>query len=378
MKNDTNRYPTIFLLTAYLLFAMLFIYSVIVAKNFLYPIVLGILFAYLLFPIANFFEKIGLARILANLLSIVIGMGVLVAVFYLMSKQLRGLLGDFPAIRASAMRNADSITQSIGDLLGVSQDSLKVALRENIGKMLDTGSQHLTEILRSTTGGIVRIGLLPVFIFFLLYYRDKAYYFILMVTKIGKRDIVKHVIDEVSNVTKQYMGGVFIVVTILSIINPIGLYIVGVDYPIMLGVIAAICNFIPYFGTIIGFAFPLVFALITSSPHVALGVIILFAIVQFTENNILTPNIVGGNVKLNPFIIILSLIVGAMIWGVAGMFVIVPLIAVIRIICENIRPLRPYAYLLGTKGTERHSITLVKMKRLLKKITLKKRKTIEQ
>ena len=161
---------------------------------------------------------------------------------------------------------------------------------------------------------------------------------------------------------------IFIVVLILCVVNSLGLWIIGIKYPIMLGVIAAVCNFIPYFGTILGFAFPFTFAIIAQdSPHVIVAVVIVFVIVQFIENNILTPNIVGGNVRLNPLIIILSLIIGAMLWGIPGMLVIIPVMAVIRIICEYVEKWKAMAFLLGTSGTEKHALTFGKIKSLFKR-----------
>jgi len=369
---NKREFPTIFMLTAYLLFAILFIYSTIVAKDFFYPLAIGILFAYLLFPIANFLENIRIPRIFANLLSIIFGVGVVAGVFYIMGKQIEGLVSDFPTLKAQAMKNIDALEIMIEENFGVSESSQKLWMKESVGKFFDTGGQHIGQIFKTTTATFVRIALLPVFVFFLLFYRDKAYDFILMVTKPDNRDTVKHILYEVSGVTKKYMGGVVIVVGILCIINPIGLAIVGVQYPIMLGIIAAICNFIPYFGAAIGFSIPFIFSLFTGSPQTAFAVIPVYLIIQFTENNILIPNIVGGNVKLNPFIVILSLILGAMVWGLPGMLVIVPLMAVLRIICENVEALHPFAYLLGTQGAEKHSVSFKNFHRIFRFLKLKR------
>ncbi len=371
-----ERIPSIVTTTFHLLFFIALIFSVIIAKSFFAPLALAILFAYLLFPIANFFEtRLRIPRILSILLTIILAIVLLGAGFFVIYKQLEILVSDFPTLKRKALHNIDAIASFIEMKFGVSQDSQKTWAKESISRAFDNGNIHLAEIFGSTTGSIGRIVILPVFIFFMLYYRDKAYEFILKVTKEEKKALIVKILEQISHVTKHYMGGVVVVVMILCVLNSIGLYIVGLDYAIMLGIIAAVCNFIPYFGTILGFSFPLVFALLTAdSPRYTIGVIILFFIVQFTENNILTPNIVGGNVKLNPFIIILSLIVGAMVWGIAGMLVVVPLMAVIRIICENVDNLKPYAFLLGVEGTEKHSVTFGKIKGLFYKITKRRAK----
>src|SRR5690606_28565489 len=172
-----------------------------------------------------------------------------------------------------------------------------------------------------------------------------------------KHEKINNILKDVSHVTKRYMGGIFIVVLILCFLNSLGLLVIGVKYALLLGIASALCNFIPYFGTLIGGIFPLLFVLLMSNtPEKAFSVIILFLIIQFTENNILTPNIVGGYVRLNPFIIILSIIIGGMVWGLPGMFISVPFLGMFKIFCEQVTPLQPYAFLLGTQGTEKHAL----------------------
>jgi predicted PurR-regulated permease PerM len=182
-----------------------------------------------------------------------------------------------------------------------------------------------------------------------------------------KKALAEKIMDEINLVTKKYMTGVLIVVVILSITHSVALSIIGIDYPVFFGVTAALFNFIPYFGTLIGAAFPLLYAFLAmESPNYGLWVLIYFVIIQFVENNILTPNITGGYVNLNPFVTILALIFGSMIWGVAGMFIIIPFMAMVKIFCENISFLKPFGFLLNDKGTEEHSITWKKIKGIFK------------
>lgn len=360
-----QQLPKIFELTAYLIFTMAFIYGIIIAKNFLYPIALAILFAYLLFPFANFFEKrLKFPRILANLLTIVLAIVFLAGGLLFLYKQLANLVQDLAALKERVLANISGLEQFIEQKFGVAATEQEQWLKQTVSDWLDNSNELFGRVFATTTGAIARIILLPIYVFFMLYYRDKFHDFLIRATNIENRTVVKRIIESISGVTQNYMGGVFIVVIILCFANSFGLYLVGLDYFIILGIIAAICNFIPYFGTILGFSFPLLFALITGEPHTALGVVIVFFIVQFTENNILTPNIVGGNVKLNPIVIILSLIVGAMIWGIPGMLVVVPFMAVMRIIAENVEKLHPLSFLLGVEGTEKHSVTFNKVRNL--------------
>lgn len=337
-------------------------------KNFLYPIFLGILFAYLLYPVAKFFETRSIPRIPGILLSIVIGIIIVYGMIFFIYTQLKFLLKDLPALEAQAVKNIDDIFSRLAVIFGQVSDAQPSGLKKNISAIFQASTDNLDAVLTATAQTIFTVFIMPVYIFFLLYYRNKYRQFILMVLPQKGHQKTDEIIKEISAVIKKYMGGIFIVVLILCVANSLGLYIVGVKYWLLLGLISAICNFIPYFGTIIGFSFPFVMALLTGNgPGTAIGVIILFVIIQFSENNILTPNITGGLVKVNPFFIILSVLIGGIVWGVPGMFIVVPLIASIRIICEKVEALKPWAFLIGDSGTEKYALNTNNIKRFFTK-----------
>jgi predicted PurR-regulated permease PerM len=196
-----------------------------------------------------------------------------------------------------------------------------------------------------------------------------------------RRLVTIKILREISTVASRYMGGIFIVAGCLCIMNSIGFSIIGLKYPIFMGIIAAIFSFIPYFGTLIGYIVPFTFSLLTmNSPMYALAIVAQYFIVHLIENNLLTPNIVGDKLKINPFFIIVGLIGAAMIWGVPGMMIIVPTLAITKIIFENVDRLHPFAYLLGPKGTKRHAISMENAKNRFEKLRnlLRKRKILRE
>jgi len=164
------------------------------------------------------------------------------------------------------------------------------------------------------------------------------------------------------------MSGVFIVVVILSILNTAGLSIVGIKYAATFGIISALFNFIPYFGNWIGAFFPFMFALLTGdTPNLALGVLIYYAIVQFFEHNVLTPNITGGYVKLNPLVTIIGIIIAGMVWGIIGMFIIIPFMATVKIVLDYFEPTQPYGFLIGIKDSQRGKARWKRFKKIFKR-----------
>ena len=367
-----KHFPSAQRFSFFLLSIILVLYSLIAAKLFLYPIALAVLFAYLIFPVTNWLEKHKLPRIIAILISEILLLLIITGAGLFIYKKVGTFVGDFPSFRAKALSNIDGFESWLGQLFGIADLSLTGLLRTRVAGLFDAGSNFFSNALTATTGTIFRIGILPVFIFLFLYYRTKFAWFILKLVPDDQRMVAIDTLRGVSKVASRYMGGVFIVVIILAIVNTTAFILIGLKYAMVFGVIAAIWVFIPYFGSIIGFFFPFVFAALTGdSPNMALKVVVIFLSVHFLENYILTPNIVGNYVKLNPFIIILGLIAGALVWGMPGMFVVIPALAVIRVICEHNRTLQPYVYLLGTTGAGKHAITAEKIKRFLRLIKKK-------
>lgn len=337
-------------------------------RNYLYPLMLGGLFAYLLYPLENYFEKHKIPRILATILAILIGLIGVSGVGFIISKQMGLFLKDIPHMQATASHNVNIIFSKITAATGIQATDMKIQVKAMAGNLLNLSVANIKTTFSHTFQTVFTIVIMPVYIFFLLFYRNKFKQFILMMVKKNHHELAIKIIDDVNQLAIYYMTGVLKVVSILVVLNTLGFYIIGLKHALFLGILAAMMNFIPYYGTIIGYLFPLFIAIFTmSSPSYAFFVVLQFVIVQFTENNILTPNIVGAHVKMNAFMIILAITLGGFIWGLPGMFIAVPITAMLRVLGENIPELAPLGYLLGDTGTEEHSITGAKITRFFKR-----------
>lgn len=362
--------------TYIMLSIILFLYGIIAIRNFLYPIAFGFLLAYLLFPIVNFLEKKSVPRILANLISILSVLGIIATLILFASNKVGALSADISKLFDTATKNVSVTLASIGEYFGFEPTQTKQIIQQQSSQLLESGGEYVQNIFSATTSTAVAIGLLPVYIFLFLYYRTKFAYFLLKIVPQNRKTEMITILREISTVAARYMGGVIVVVLILSILNSTGLYFLGMRYAIPLGIMSAMMNFIPYFGTLLGGLIPLLFALvIENDPVLVFRVIILFIIIQFLENNILTPNIVGSNVKINPFFIITGLVAASMVWGIPGMLLIVPFLAILRIVFSHIEPMKPYAYLLGQEGTSKHAISIKNIKKVFTLFKKKKKQT---
>ncbi len=355
-------------MTVLMLFVLLLYHFLVTFRNFLYPIFLGVLFAYLLYPIAKWFEDKNVPRIPANLISIFIGIIVIYGLIFFIYTGLKDLVTKFPELEHHAISNIKKMLTNAGNEFGFFSSKQTADLESLVVNLFRQSQENIGNIISATAQTVFAVIIMPVYVFFLLYYRNKYRTFFMMLIREKHHGNADNTIQEISTVTRKYMTGLATVVLIMCIINSTGLYIIGIRYALLLGTIAAIFNFIPYFGTIIGYSFPFMMALLTEdSPKYALFVVILFVIVQFIENNILTPNITGGLVRINPFFIILGVLISGVVWGLPGMFIVVPLLAAIKIICDHVPSLKPYAFLIGDTGTEKYALTLEKIRKLFKR-----------
>jgi predicted PurR-regulated permease PerM len=342
---------------------VLFIFSVamlviILAKNILVPLAVSLLLAYLIYPVVWKLERNGFHRIPAILLVIVMLIIVVSAIALYFSIQVANIQFDLDALKDTIIRGNENFQARLGEIFGMNVGRVNNYIESMIQNLISAVASGTGSIFTTTTTTIFQIFILPVFTFFILFYRTKTAFFIFRITGKKNRKKTIAILREVTTVTSNYLAGLLGVVLILAILNSLGLTIIGVPHALVLGVGAALLNLIPYFGTLLGALIPLIYVLISipDPMNMAIKVAVMFIIVQFLENNIITPNVVGTNVRINALTIILGLLLGNLVWGIAGMLIVIPYIAILKIIMRNIKSLQPYAYLLSSQGLEKHQI----------------------
>jgi len=349
--------------TYFLLFIILFIYGLIVAKAFLVPVAFGLLFSSLIFPLCRFLCKLGLHKRISIFISVIL-MGIFFAgVSMLVASEINDLVSDFPTLKAQAIKNVNEVALYIQEVYGIETASQKFWLKDQIDVFFSSGSKMMNEAFNATAGTIFKLFIIPVFVYYLLFYKDRFHFFIMRAVPEKDKTRANSILTEISFVSQRYFGGAFVVVLILAVLNSIGLYIIGVKYSILFGVISALCNFIPYFGTWIGSFFPLMFTIFFGqSADLVVWVFLFYAFIHFIESNILTPNITGGYVRLNPFFTILGLLAGGMVWGIAGMLLVIPFLASLKIIFEHFESTQILAFLIGRSDSELYANPFGKIK----------------
>ncbi|MGK7390852.1 MAG: AI-2E family transporter, partial [Candidatus Cyclobacteriaceae bacterium M2_1C_046] len=234
------------------------------------------------------------------------------------------------------------------DIFGIAPEQQIDFLQQGLGNVIDKSGEYLSTALGATTSMFTTLTILPFFVFFMMYYKDMYQTFIHKAWQDEDTRAIDSVINGIQTVTQNYIVGMISVIGILGVLNFIGLWIVGLEHALFFAAFAAILAVIPYIGIIIGSLPAILFALLfTESLFTPLAVVGVFAMVQFLEGNFITPNIVGSQVSINPFMALLALIIGGEVWGISGMILFVPFLGILRCILVEVEGLRPYGYLLG-------------------------------
>jgi predicted PurR-regulated permease PerM len=322
------------------------IVGVILCRDIIIPLAFAGFLSLVLLPIVKRIER-RTGRTLSVTIVVVGGMVVFGLLGWLLVNQIISLVNDLPNLQARTDKFLD-------DIKGLMWTELKIGQTER-NKMVQDGlksvSVFLGDFLVTTSNTLATIVQIPIYMFLLLIYRDKFRMFFLSLVPNKNQELVWK--KDIENVTQGYITGLMLVTLIIAALNTIGLMFLGIEHAIFFGVFSGILTIIPYVGIFIGALLPTLMALITKdSAWYAVGVIAVFAVVQFLEGNFITPRITGSKVSINALAAIIALLVGGKILGIAGMILAVPAIGILKIMLAYSPRLKPFVILLGDVDPE--------------------------
>jgi predicted PurR-regulated permease PerM len=331
-----------------MVFIIVLVFFLIVAKSLLIPLFFAGFFAVLFTPIANWMESKKTPRIISTLFSMLAMATFVAGLIIFVFSTIANFQNDFQDVSGKIDNYIEDIDSWVFTNFGVQPEIAEKANEEYVISLLSENTGTITNFALGAAGSLSSVLLVIVFMFFLLLYRDHFVKVMLNIYQNHDQELVRSRIINLRKLLITYIVGVVKVMGILAILNLIAFTSLGIKHAVFFAVVGAILNIIPYVGPFMGALLPMIYSFLTKdSLFYPLAVIICFQIIQFIEGNILTPKIVGGNVNLNPFITILGLLVGASIWGIAGMILIIPVMAVLRQVFEWNEETQPYAILMG-------------------------------
>ena len=351
VKTPELQFPLYVKAPLVLLGLALAVFTLHIASDIIFPLFFAAIFAIMLHPVEQWLLRHRVPRLLAIALTVVLGVTALLGLFYFIYLEASQLSSQMPMFKAKFAQTVAQAREWLQEHLGVSDQKLKGWVSEAGNR----ASALLGGTLSAVSGLLVVATLIPVYIFLLFLYQRRLVDFLTQVFSGRRQDSgVAEVLRESKATIQSYMVGLLIEASIVATLNTVGLLVIGVPYALLLGVIGALLNFIPYIGGLIAIALPMLMAFVAQPGYGhSLAVLGVYMLIQFIDNHYLIPRIVAAKIKVNALVAIVGVLVGNAIGGVAGMFLALPIIAILKIVFDRIAALKPWGQLLGDEEAPR-------------------------
>jgi len=323
-------------------------FLIIQGKEMLDPLIFGFLFAILLLPVSGFLEqKLRMPRSVSSFVSIILLVGFISGVLYLVGSQISKLTQDWPMLQKQLAQSVNNIYEWVQGRFNIDIKNQQNYV-ENAGKkIISSGS----EVVGTTFGAVSSLMLFYVFImiftFFILFYRKLLFGFILQEFGKDNEHIVHDIVENIQSILRQYILGLLLEMIIVATVACTAFWMIGIKYAVLLGIIVGLFNIIPYLGIFSALFLSVLVTFATGPVSNAIEVGVSVIAIHLVDANVLLPAVVGSKVRLNALITFLGIILGEMMWGLSGMFLSIPMMAIFKIIFDRIESTKPWGYLLG-------------------------------
>ncbi|KFF04687.1 AI-2E family transporter [Flavobacterium reichenbachii] len=332
-----------------LLILICFAFIFCLGKDIITPVLMAFLFAVLLLPIFSFLKvKLKFPRHIAAAFCVLLFAAFIVGILVFISYQVKDIASDFDTIKKNINAFIIEIHKFINENFHVSIGEQKKYLDTVTKDSVKNSNASIGSFIISLSDLLLDCTIIPIYTFLFLIYKD---HFILFLAKlVNKEDHtkLKDILSQIKVSINNYIVSLILEMIIVSVLTGLGLYIVGVKYFILLGLITGILNLIPYIGIAIAGVITLFASLTgTGETSIIISILIVNVIVQLIDNNLLVPLIINSKVEINAFVSIIGIIVGGAAAGISGMFLAIPLLAILKIIFDRIESLEAWGYLMG-------------------------------
>jgi predicted PurR-regulated permease PerM len=341
-----------------------FIYSLYLCRSILVPLVFSAIISILLDPVVIFLVRHRFPRLLAIILTLTVAIALLAALMFFISSQVSSFAESLPELQKKIGTWTGMGLIWISETFNIDQDRIIGWFTKAKTEALKSGTGMIGHTLGSIGGALASGILIPVYIFLFLFYKKLLLQFVSRLFKGDGKNKMVDVLHQIKSIIKSYLVGLLFEAGIICTLYSVGLSIIGVKYAILLGILAALFNMIPYIGILFAMIPTIIIAAATGTGTTVLLAIGLFGFIQLIDNNFIIPRIVASKVKINALMAIIALLAGGALWGIPGMFMSLPLTAIVKIICDHVEQLRPIGLLLGEEipGKRRRRIRFRKRK----------------
>lgn len=329
---------------ALLLLALAFM---LLLKSFLIPLCYGLLIALIVYPLCKKLENKKFPRSLAIFISVLMVVLVLCALLFVLYLQVKALNEKLPLLTRHLVVFLNEVQNWVLQNFGltlVEQDKLVSDVGKgftaNIGNIISGSFSIAAETL-------FYLIIIPVYSVLFLYYRNVLVSFVSSFIPEKHKASLPIILSETIHIYYNYIKGMMLLYLIVGVLNSVGLLLLGVDYAILFGMVTAVMTIIPYIGIMISSILPITIVWAeTNNVWYPLGVVMVFAFVQYLEANIIFPYVVGKQLGINTLVSIIAILLGGAIWGVSGMILFLPFLALFKLISGKIKELHAFYNLL--------------------------------
>jgi len=353
---------TIFIIGFFALLTMLYI-----AQRIIVPIVFAIIIAIALHPLVNFMERIRIKRVIAIIIALLLTFLVIAAFGALLFSQAIRFSESWPILVEKFTAMINQTITGASDYFNISPQNMHEWIAKTKVELIDKSSALIGQTLVSVGNKVVIMLLVPVYIFMILFYQPLIIEFIRRLFGTNHKLKVNEIISQTKRLIQRYIIGLLVEAFIVAVLYSTGLLIIGIDYAILLGFIAALLNIIPYIGGIIAVSIIMIIAIATkNSAAYPLLVVALSVVIHVIDNSFIIPKIVASKVKINALISITAIIAASALLGIPGMIICIPIIGIVKLIFDHIEPLKPWGFLLGDTMPPLLEIKRIRLRRIKK------------
>jgi predicted PurR-regulated permease PerM len=342
-----------------LLVVFLVVSGLYIAKPFLMPLAIGGVLATLFLPLCRWLQERKIPKAIAVTLCVLSFLFLITGVVALLSWQISGITNDFLLLKQRALQTGERLQEYIFNHIGVSASKQT--------EILINEQPSVTNMVHAMAGSVsylfTNFILVVVYIFLLLYYRTHLRRFFLKLIPPADQPEMGEVLGKITHVSQEYLVGLSKMIGLLWVMYGIGFSLLGVKNALFFAVLCGLLEIVPFIGNITGTSLTVIVSAVdgASTPKL-LGIIGTYIMIQLIQGWILEPIILGPQVKINPFTTILVLVLGELLWGIPGIFLAIPLVAMFKIVCDHVDSLKPYGFLIGEIESGKEVIRFLKKK----------------
>lgn len=314
------------------------------------PLLFGLLFAMMLFPICKKMEIKGMPRSIAITILLFFIFILFIILIWLLIVEVSSFLTDLPLVNQKLANLFPEFNKWVESSFGFST-SEQVGWFQKMGFDFSNDiSTFLKGVLNATLSTFLMLVMIPIYTALFLYHRGSFVRFLEVIIGPKYKNQLHEILNESIFSYFNFIKGNFYVYCIVGVLNSIGLLALGIKHAILYGILTSFMMVIPYVGIFISASIPVSIALVTKdSIWYPIGVIMIFVFIQYLESNVLFPAIVGKQLNLSTWATLVAIVGGVLFWGIPGMVLVTPFLAILKIISDHLPSMRAINILLNRK-----------------------------